>query len=51
LEHLADPGDDPIAVRQHVAFDDWAVGYRHLDRYPLFGELLGLAGRGLGLAL
>src|SRR5580704_5928554 len=31
LEHLADRGDDPLAVGKDVIFEDGAVGYRHLQ--------------------
>ena len=30
-EHLADAGDDPVAVRKDMVFEDGAVGYRHLQ--------------------
>ena len=29
LEHLADPGDDPMAVRENMVFEDRAVRDRH----------------------
>ena len=31
LQHLADRGDDPLAVREDMAFEDGAVGDRHLQ--------------------
>src|SRR5712671_805991 len=31
FEYLTDPGYDPLAVREHVAFEDGAIGYRHLQ--------------------
>src|SRR6516164_6068288 len=40
FEHLTDPGDDPIAVREHVVFEHGAVGDRHLQRAdPLYPGL------------
>src|SRR6516162_4568192 len=31
LEHLSNPGHDPVAVRENVVFEDRAVRYRHLQ--------------------
>jgi hypothetical protein len=31
FEHLADPGHDPLAVREDIILEDGAIGYGHLQ--------------------